>query len=119
MLAGGVIRWEDVVVVVETLATSAEGNAEVLGGVDTPVIRPVAPEVSHTVDGPSDIENGDVAQDPTCKERCPATLVPVVDRHYSWYHKTEKNHRRDVQPEQNTSTGSVSKEVSRAVELTR
>ena len=68
-------------IVVEALAAGAEGDADVLGWVDTPVVGPVSPEVSHTVDGPGDVEDSDVAEDCTSEKRCPSTLAPVMDRH--------------------------------------
>ena len=97
MLAGGIIRREHVVVVVVALAAGAEGDATVLGRVDTPVVRSVAPEVSDTVDGPGDIEDGNVTKD--AGEECYRyALTPVTDWNDGWYHETEKNHRRHIQP---------------------
>jgi len=81
MLAGGVIRREDMVVVVEALAACTESNGKVLAGVNAPVVRPVADEVCHAVDGPCNIEDGDIAEYAACKEGRPGALVPVIDRY--------------------------------------
>lgn len=89
MLAGGVIRRKDMVIVVEALAAGAESNADVFGWVDAPVVRSVSPEVSDTVDGPRDIKDSHVAKDCTSEERSPAILTPVMDRHDGRQHKTQ------------------------------
>jgi len=81
MLAGGVVRWEDVVVVVEPFAAGTQRYAEVFGGVDSSVVRPVAPEMSDTVDGPRHIEYCDVTENSAREEGRPPRLTPVMHRH--------------------------------------
>jgi len=105
MLAGGVIGREDVVIVVVALTAGAEGDATVLGRVDTPVVRSVAPEVSYTVDGPGDVKDGNVAED-AGEERYRQTLTPVMDWNDGRYHEAQKNHRWHVQPANSRSDNS-------------
>ena len=97
VLAGRVVGREDVVVVVVALAARREGDAEVLGGVDPSVVRSVAPQVRHAVDGPRHVEHGHVAQDSAREERRPAALGPVVIRHDGRQHEAQHDHRRHVQ----------------------
>jgi len=91
VLAGGVIRREHVVVVVESLAAGADRDDGVFAWVDMSVVRPVAPQMRDTVDSPRYVQDGDVAQDSTRQESRPCTLGPVVDRHDRWKDETQQN----------------------------
>ena len=101
VLAGGVIRREHVVVVVESLAAGADRDDGVFAWVDMSVVRPVAPQMRDTVDSPRYVQDGDVAQDSTRQESRPRTLGPVVDRHDRWKDETQQNQWRHVQPVHN------------------
>ena len=98
VLAGGIIRRKDVVVVVVSLTAGTESHAKVLGRIDASVVRPVAPEMSDTVDGPRDVKYSDVAEDTAREESRPRRLTPVVNWYDGRNHETQQNHRRHVHP---------------------
>ena len=98
VLARGVIRREDVVVVVESLAAGAERHPGVLSRVDVLVVRPVAPQVRDAVDRPGNVQDSHVAQDAGREVSCPRALTPEVHRYHGRHHEAKQHHGWHVQP---------------------
>jgi len=71
VLAGRVVTWKDVVVVVESLTHGADRHEDVLRGVDALIVRLVAPHVRGAVDEPRAVESQRVAEHAADKVRQP------------------------------------------------
>jgi len=97
ILAGGVIRREDVMVIVVTFTNGTSSHPEVLSGVDALIVWPFAPHMSNAVDGPSYVQRHRISQQWADVERSPPVLIPVIPGHQSRECKAKEYHRRQVE----------------------
>ena len=97
-LAGGVILWEHMVVIVVALPYCSKCHKEILCWVDVLVIGLVAPHVSSTVNKPGDVEGQDQSEPPGNEKGIPQGLSPVVPWDNSGQDKAQQDHWGVVYP---------------------
>lgn len=95
-LAGCIVIWERVVIVVKSFTYSAERDKRVLSGVDVLVVGPVSPHVSRAVDQPAGVQHQRVPQQSRDEVRHPQRLPPHVPRHEHGDEEAHDQHRRPV-----------------------
>lgn len=92
IFTSGVVVRKDVVVVMETLADGAEGNAQILRGVDSFIIGPVPPHMGSWINQPCGVETQCIAQDGRNEVSIPQSLAPEVPRNHRRDHETAQHH---------------------------